>query len=667
MISWLRRSRLLLVLASLPSTMSAHAAPALEIYGRLPGFETAALSPSGEHAAMIGAAAGKRYLVIVDKAGTLVQRYGIGEAKVLGLHWAGDGMILLHTSNTAALGLGYTADKAELQSVLVVPVGDGKAWSVFDHSSNIVGGIHGFYGLSERDGKWFGYFGGITLDVTKAGAELVHTRPVLYEVDLQTGKTKFVAPRTEDQQDYRTWQLGGDGRVRATFDFRSADGVWTIRNDAGQKIASGVDKLGAVNLVGFGQTPETIIYSTRDAITGQNHWFEVPLAGGAAKELTEQEKFGASYFDNRTHQLIGYRYEGDVPSYHFVSPFQDKVMAATLKAFPALNVRLVDWNDAFDKLIVRSDGVGDPGTWWTVAIRTGKAEVLGTSYAIKADDVGPMRMVHYKASDGLDLAAVLTLPPGRAPKNLPVIILPHGGPAARDYPQFDWWAQAFASQGYAVLQPNFRGSTGYGAEFEIAGHGEWGRKMQTDISDGLAQLIKDGIADPKRACIVGASFGGYAALAGVTLQHGLYRCAVSVAGISDVQKMVSTDIARSGDNQTTIRGLKDEVGSGRDLKTVSPIHFVDGVDAPVMLIHGKDDTVVLYDQSKNMADALRKAGKTTELVTLPIGDHWLLKSEMRLLMLQSAVSFVQKYNPADAPAPLASAASPASPSATAKP
>jgi dipeptidyl aminopeptidase/acylaminoacyl peptidase len=131
--------------------------------------------------------------------------------------------------------------------------------------------------------------------------------------------------------------------------------------------------------------------------------------------------------------------------------------------------------------------------------------------------------------------------------------MPHGGPEARDYPVFDWWAQAFASRGYVVLQPNFRGSTGYGAAFLRAGYGEWGRKMQSDISDGLAFLVDAGIADPGRACIVGASYGGYAALAGVTLQKGLYRCAVSVAGISDLQKMVATDVYESGGDATMAR------------------------------------------------------------------------------------------------------------------
>jgi dipeptidyl aminopeptidase/acylaminoacyl peptidase len=261
-----------------------------------------------------------------------------------------------------------------------------------------------------------------------------------------------------------------------------------------------------------------------------------------------------------------------------------------------------------------------------------------------------MKMVGYAAADGLKMEGVLTLPPGRPAKALPAVILPHGGPRYHDTVGFDWIAQAFASRGYAVFQPNFRGSTGYGDEFERAGNGEWGRKMQTDISDGLAELVRQGLVDPKRVCIVGASYGGYAALAGVTLQHGLYRCAVAIAGISDVYRMVNDEVEESNSDPMLIRNLKQELGQGRDLKAVSPVRFADKVDVPVLLIHGKDDTVVHFSQSTAMAEALRHAGKPVEFVTLTAEDHWLSKGETRLQMLQSSVDFVMRNNPPD-PAP----------------
>jgi dipeptidyl aminopeptidase/acylaminoacyl peptidase len=323
------------------------------------------------------------------------------------------------------------------------------------------------------------------------------------------------------------------------------------------------------------------------------------------------------------------------------------MMAATRKAFPGLTVRLSDWNEAFNKFLVECSGPGEPDGWWLVDLTTGKADPIGLAYTIAAKDVGPMRMLRYKAGDGLDMAGVLTLPPDRPARNLPLVMLPHGGPHSHDYPVFDWWAQAYASRGYVVFQPNFRGSTGSGSDFERAGWGEWGRKMQTDISDGLAELVKQGIADPKRVCIVGASYGGYAALVGVTIQQGLYRCAVSVAGIGDIPKMLRDDIRESGGNDTLRRALKRNVGNGSDMQQVSPVTFANRADAPILLIHGKDDIVVPFSQSTDMLNALKRAGKPAELVTLAGEDHWLSRSETRLAMLKAAVAFVEQHNPAD--------------------
>jgi dipeptidyl aminopeptidase/acylaminoacyl peptidase len=259
-------------------------------------------------------------------------------------------------------------------------------------------------------------------------------------------------------------------------------------------------------------------------------------------------------------------------------------------------------------------------------------------------------MVDWKAADGLDLHGVLSLPPGRPAKNLPLVVMPHGGPEARDFPVFGWWAQAFASQGYAVFQPNFRGSSGYGAAFRDAGLGEWGRKMQTDVSDGMIDLAKRGVVDPRRACIVGASYGGYAALAGVTVQHGLYRCAVSVAGVADLTAMLQYENDRRDGPSAATRYWRAFMGGWQGLDQISPIKQAAHADAPVLLIHGKDDTVVLFDQSKAMQHALQAANKPVELVVMPGEDHWLSHEDTRVLMLKSAVAFVENYTPPDPPA-----------------
>jgi dipeptidyl aminopeptidase/acylaminoacyl peptidase len=264
--------------------------------------------------------------------------------------------------------------------------------------------------------------------------------------------------------------------------------------------------------------------------------------------------------------------------------------------------------------------------------------------------IAPVRNLTYKAGDGLEIPAYLTLPVGREAKNLPLIVLPHGGPEARDEPGFDWWAQALASRGYAVLQPQFRGSAGFGRKFVEAGHGQWGRKMQSDLSEGVRHLAKEGIVDSKRVCIMGASYGGYAALAGATLEPDVYRCAVSVAGVSDLPVMLKDEVRSAGGvNRTGVRYWAKFMGTSfqkrGELDAVSPAAQAARAGGPILLIHGKDDTVVPFEQSEIMHRALKRAGKPVEFVTLAAEDHWLSRGATRLEMLKRAVSFVEKHNP----------------------
>ncbi len=318
------------------------------------------------------------------------------------------------------------------------------------------------------------------------------------------------------------------------------------------------------------------------------------------------------------------------------------------RAFSGRRARMVEWTADLGRAIVHTEGEGDSGTWYLVDIAARSARDIGYDRPlIRPSRVGPMSRVEYVAEDGLALAGILTLPPGREAVDLPLVVLPHGGPHLHDEIGFDWWAQAFASRGYAVFQPNFRGSTGRGEEFIRAGYGEWGRKMQTDISDGVAHLAAEGIIDPSRACIVGASYGGYAALAGVTVQQGLYRCAVSVAGISDISMMSRVENREAGRSGLFRRSLAEELGPRDEWRAISPRRQAERADAPILLIHGRDDTVVAYDQSRVMADALDDADKPYRFVELEGEDHWLSTSETRLQMLTEAVAFVQEHNPAD--------------------
>jgi dipeptidyl aminopeptidase/acylaminoacyl peptidase len=212
-------------------------------------------------------------------------------------------------------------------------------------------------------------------------------------------------------------------------------------------------------------------------------------------------------------------------------------------------------------------------------------------------------------------------------------------------------AQYFATKGYIVLQPNFRGSTGFGNDFRLAGRGKWGKEMQDDVSDGVKTLIDSGYVDPERVCIIGASYGGYSALAGGAFTPNLYRCVISINGVSDLPLMIGQSKRKYGRDHWVISYWHQVIGDSKTerekLKSISPVNFAAQFNAPVMLIHGDDDTVVPIDQSKRMYKALKKAGKPVTFVELDGEDHWLSTSETRLQMLKAIDQFLDTHNPAD--------------------
>jgi dipeptidyl aminopeptidase/acylaminoacyl peptidase len=430
-------------------------------------------------------------------------------------------------------------------------------------------------------------------------------------------------------------------------------GVWRLYADpADTTLVTKIDApIGDIGLTGLGRTPGTVLVYQPFGDDGDFGYVEYPLKAGATPvRVFGDVRVARLIRSEKTGLLIGGVTNEDDPRTIFLDPELQAKFDKVVRALPGETVSLVSTADGFDKMILLSVGPGDSGTYYMVDYPKRKIEVVGWRYpTILQGAVGDVRVVPYKASDGLEMQGILTLPPGREARNLPVVMLPHGGPQARDYKHFDWWAQALASRGYAVFQPNFRGSSGFGKAFRDAGFGQWGRKMQTDISDGMAELARQGIVDPKRACIVGGSYGGYAALAGVTVQQGLYRCAVSVGGISDLNMMLGYDAERFGENSAALRYTRRFLGvtgnSSSSLDPLSPRKLARRADAPILLIFGKDDSVVSINQSRDFADALKSAGKPYEMVVLADEDHWLSREATRTKMLQAAVAFVEKYDP----------------------
>ncbi|HPA39931.1 MAG TPA: S9 family peptidase, partial [Phenylobacterium sp.] len=325
------------------------------------------------------------------------------------------------------------------------------------------------------------------------------------------------------------------------------------------------------------------------------------------------------------------------------------VHAMLAKAFKGKTVTVSEWSADRTRFLVRVNGQGAPGAWYLFDRARKELSPIGEEYPeLKDAALGTTRWITYKARDGLEIPAYLTLPPGAVDgRKLPLIVMPHGGPVARDDDDFDWLTQFLATRGYAVLRPQFRGSAGFGRAFEDAGRGEWAGKMQTDLLDGIAAVAASNTIDPARVCIFGWSFGGYAALAGVSMHPEAYKCAASMAGVSDLGLLITEQLRVSGDDSWGLRSLRrmlDDASSEKILQT-SPVQHVAEIRAPVLLMHGDQDGSVDYEQSQRMASALKAAGKPVEFVTFKNEDHFLLRSAPRTQLLETLGAFLAKNLP----------------------
>jgi dipeptidyl aminopeptidase/acylaminoacyl peptidase len=343
-------------------------------------------------------------------------------------------------------------------------------------------------------------------------------------------------------------------------------------------------------------------------------------------------------------KLLGATTTASENNVHWFDPEMATLQSNFDKSVKNGKTEIVSVNRDQTKMILRVNRPDNPGSIYYFDINEGVMNRLATvNDAIGAKSLSPVKMIKYTARDGLGIEGVLTIPRGKEAKNLPFIVLPHGGPWGQDTLSYDYWTQFLASRGYAVLQPNFRGSTGYGTEFLNKGKGQMGFAMQDDVTDGVKWAVAQGIADPKRVCIVGASYGGYAAMWGVVRDPDFYRCSISIAGVAALRREVN-DFGGSLKSNLYQRQWKEMTP---DFNAVSPILSVNKIKVPMLLIHGKKDITVDHVQSEKMYTAMKKAGKYVEFVSVPLADHYFTREADRITLLRAMEAFLAKHNPAD--------------------
>lgn len=391
--------------------------------------------------------------------------------------------------------------------------------------------------------------------------------------------------------------------------------------------------------LGFGENPDTLYVSAYHQ--GRQAIFTVDIA---SKELTRTLVYSHPKFDMDASLLyqennkkpIGLNFS--INGEKIIWDQKEKSFRQKLrKTFGGKSISIVSQSKDHNRYIVYADDISSPGMYYLGDKKSKTLAPIAERYPLLRDvNIPAKKVVSYKARDGLEIEAFLLIPAGSENEKLPTVIFPHGGPFAKDDYTFDYWSAFLVSRGYAVLQMNFRGSSGYGFDFLNAGVGNWGLAMQNDVVDGTKWLINNGISDPGKICIVGASYGGFAALLGAAKSSNLYQCAVSYAGVTDLLNLKSS----SGNRKFTGRIL----GSSRkQLKENSPRYLANKIDIPLLIVHADMDSRVDISQARNLKSALEREGKKFTYIEQKGGDHFLSNQNHRVEFFNTMDKFLKKH------------------------
>ena len=484
-----------------------------------------------------------------------------------------------------------------------------------------------YIGLNDRDPRWHD----------------------LYELHLSTGEKKLIRKNTEQ---IAAWDFDNAGDLRLAERTNQAGDTEILRVDPdGFKQIYSCSVLEGCGVTGFDATNKHVYLQTNkgaldltqlelmDPATGATTKVEsdpearVDLDGVVSSDI-DQHIFFTEYQDDR--QRLYFKDKAFEQEYHWL---QTKLPGKDLH-FGARSKDENIW-------IVSASSDTEPGETY---LWNRKEKTLVLQYRIREELprelLAERRPYHFKSSDGLDIPAYLTLPRGLPAKNLPLIVFPHGGPWARDNFGYDTFAQYLANRGYAVLQPNFRGSTGYGKKFLNAGNGQWGRKMQDDLTWGVKSLIADGTADPKRIGISGGSYGGYATLAGVAFTPDLYAAAVAIVAPSNLITLLDAipPYWEAGRKQMYTRMADPNTPDGKALLIAeSPLTQAKAIVTPLMVVQGKNDPRVNIRESNQIVAAVRDNNKPVEYLVAPDEGHGFARPINNLAMVTAMEQFFSKY------------------------
>lgn len=651
---------LLAALAPVPGS-AAERVPA-EAFFANPVLASPRLSPSGKYVALRASIAGSReYLIVIDVAADTTRTVAsYNNVDVANFQWVNDERLLYDVTDKQ---LSPHSEKYANGLFAVNRDGSG-AMQLADRNSYTPEGETGTRLPPRKLLPWH------TFMLRQRGAEdseYVYVQSVnfdaigrerqvnLLSLNTLTGKAKTVpAPDST-----AAWLLDQNGEPRlattrsgntATLHYRDPEsGQWRVLSSSKRYAAEG----DSLEPVGFGPDGTLYVAANMGKDTRTIHSFNFGTGKANPEPLvsTTGYDFDGDLVTTRT-KLLGLRFVTDAESEEWLDPDMKAIQQRVDKLLPGtINLLSVPSRSETPWVLVNSFSDTIPATYLLFNSKTGDVKKIGTSFpAIDRRQMGSQQPVRYKARDGLEIPALLTLPPGGKRGGLPLVVLVHGGPWLRGSSWgWDPESQFLASRGYAVLEPDFRGSTGLGSKHFMAGWKKWGLAMQDDLADGARWAIARGIADPKRICIAGASYGGYAALMGLANDPDLYQCGIDWAGVTDINLLYNPswfDISDMSDEWKAY-GMPllvgDPVKDAAQLKATSPIEQAGRIRQPLLLAYGRQDTRVPLTHGKRFLAAVKATNQNVEWVEYPEEGHGWALPETRVDFWSRVEKFLGKH------------------------
>lgn len=627
-------------------TSGAYATVNLKDYGGLPNMSMVTISPNGQLLAYRNTTEKLDALVVLSLSDKKVlSKIDLSNIEPDGIFFINDDQIIFRASEYTRVA-GFRG-KFDLSTAFVHSIKDKKTRQLLIPGEKILAGQTGLGGIVgiTPDGNY-----ALMPAFTQVDNHFPTPKYALYKVNLKKKNLRVVHAGDYQAVDFFV-NAEGDAIAQEEFDERNSEHrILSLQNNKWVKIFSEETKIRNRAFVGLTPDYKSLVMLLTDE-SNRKSYYTMSLADGSIKGplLSRDNADIEGVITNVNRVVFGVRYSGFTPSYQFFDEKLNQRMKDVVAQFPEQSVWLIDWSPDWKHWVVNVEGSDYPDDFFLFSDNAEPKFLASGRPNILPEQLHPIGKATYVARDGMKIPSLLTIPRDTvsAIKNLPTIIYPHGGPASYDRIGFNPFAQALAAQGYLVMQPQFRGSTGFGYNHYQSGLGEWGKKMQDDITDAVKFLTSKGYADPKRICIMGASYGGYAALAGGAFTPELYKCVVSINGLGDLNDMYSWDKSQDGAKSESAAYWALQYGKGdidkNKLAQVSPLNSADKFGAPALLIHSENDKIVPIRQSQDMAKALKKNNKSVELIELEGDNHHLTEGPTRQQALEASIKFINAH------------------------